>query len=110
MTAAALGSKVRFTSLGVTNQRVRRWRFALRRRSLTTGRRHDAVDVLSDGLHVVVGHLRQGRHAALGASSTNDWKNELAVLIHEHDRGPKQVGAAGDANAKIDAVTAAAIR
>src|SRR5262249_58522290 len=80
-------------------------------------RRTDARLVVSGGAEGVdergeVGHLIVGewklRHAAIDASVANNRRDELAVLILEHDRRSQQAGP-GVAATRIRAVTETAI-
>ena len=108
MTAAAFRGEVHLAGLGVANQRVWRRRFAFRRRPLAARGDDHAVDVFGDGHNVGIGQ-RQRRHAAFGARTVDDRKNQLAVLIHQHHGRTQQVGSARHAAAKIGAVAGAAV-
>ena len=109
MAAAALRSKVDLARFRVSHQRIWQRRVALRWGALISGGRHHAVNVFSDCQNIGV---RQGqrRHSAFCARAVNDRQNQLTLLVHQDDGGPKQVRPARDAAAQIHAVAGAAIR
>ena len=77
---AALRGEVGLAGRGVTDERVRQRRLARRRCALLAACGLQAVDVLGDGLDVLVRH-RNRRHAAFGARALHDRQDQLAGLI-----------------------------
>ena len=80
-----------------------------RRSTLTARRRQHAVDVLGDGADVVVGQ-RQRRHPALGAAALDDRRDQLALLVVQHDERAQEIRAAQLAATQIGAVACGAGR
>ena len=101
----------RLARIRIADKEVEDDRRARRRRTLTTRRVLDAVDVLGDGRHIRL-RKSQCRHRGLSGrllAVAYEGIDELAVLIVQRNLRPEQVRPAGVAAAQVRAMAGAAV-